>query len=474
MSADSRNLTLSDSFAARAQQSEARRVTLWIFVLAALLLLTLARRLTGGLVKADNALFVPYAGILGFALICQIGLLSLLVSANRRGYLLGDWLWRGSAIFDLLTASALLVVAAYLSPRGPVSALTAPPLLLVPLIVMMSILRLRSHMTLWIGLAGAAVHLLLSIRALVVTDAPADAYPIYFVYGGLLAITAVAGTLVAREMKSHVREAADEATAHERAQRQVLTMQHDLAVARQIQLGLLPTGSPKMQGFDIVGMNRPADETGGDYYDWQTLPDGRLAVVLADVAGHGIGPALVMAVCRAYARSTAPTAPDPAALVTRLNELLHGDLPGDRFITFVVAILHESGRVDLISAGHGPTLLFRRASGDVEQFEGDGLPLGVSPVEEYGPVNTLSLDTGDVLVMLTDGFFEWTRLSDNEPFGIARLHEVLRTSSNGDAEMILHALDGAVRDFCTGSPQSDDMTAIVVKRTAAVASQRQV
>jgi serine phosphatase RsbU (regulator of sigma subunit) len=215
-------------------------------------------------------------------------------------------------------------------------------------------------------------------------------------------------------------------------------------------------------------MNRPADLTGGDYYDWQALPDGRLAVVLADVSGHGIGPALVMAVCRAYARSTAPTAPDPAALLTRLNALLHDDVPSDRFVTFVVAVLDASGTVQMASAGHGPTLLFRAATAEVIQFNGDGIPLGVTPDEAYGPPNVLTMNAGDVMVMLTDGFFEWARPGDREPFGIPRLKETLRAAAaraDADATTILATLDESVRAF-GGGAQPDDMTAIVVKRIA--------
>jgi serine phosphatase RsbU (regulator of sigma subunit) len=331
----------------------------------------------------------------------------------------------------------------------------------------MSVLRLRPELTLGTGLTGAAIHFLLAIRAVVTTGAPHDALPVYLAYGFILVLIAFAGMIVAREVRAHVSEAAAEATAHERADRQVFGMQRDLAVARGIQIGLLPKRPPQLAGFDIAGMNRPADQTGGDYYDWQPLPDGRLAVALADVSGHGIGPALVMAVCRAYARASAPMAPDPAVLVTRLNQLIHEDLPNDRFITFVVAVLDDAGGARLVSAGHGPTLLYRASTGEVEQFGGDGMPLGVSPDTEYGPSNCLTLAEGDVLVMLTDGFFEWARPSDEQSFGIPRLQEALRASARGDAATILRSMDESVRAFCAGATQSDDMTAIVIKRIAA-------
>ena len=465
-----KSFTSSESFAARAQRSEAHRIVIWLVVMVAMLVLTLARRWTGGVVMSDGHVFVPYASVLVLAILCQLVLLAQLRRANRAGTLMPDWLWWVSATFDLAVAAALMVITSFLSPRGPVPALSAPPVLLVPVVVMLSVMRLRPNFTLCAGLAGALVHLLLTIRAIVVTDAPHDAWPVYLAYSFVLSLTAFAGWLVAREVRGHVREAADEAAAHERAERQVFGMQHDLAVARQIQLGLLPARPPDLAGFDIVGMNRPADQTGGDYYDWQRLPDGSLAVALADVSGHGIGPALVMAVCRAYARSTAPTAPDPAALLARLNDLLHGDIPMDRFVTFVVAVLDESGVARMASAGHGPTLLYRAATGNVTRFDGDGFPLGVSPGEAYGPTTVLSLERGDVLVMLTDGFFEWTRPADEEAFGISRLQDTLRAAVAGqpgaDAADILRTLDESVRRFCDGSPQQDDMTAIVIRRTA--------
>lgn len=330
----------------------------------------------------------------------------------------------------------------------------------------MSVLRLRPNFTLYAGLTAAAFHMLLALRAIVVTHAPAESYPVYLAYGFILLLTAIVATFVTAELRRHVREAVDEAAAHEQSDRQVFGMQRDLSVAREIQRGLLPSGSPQLAGFDIAGMNRPAEQTGGDYYDWQQLPDGKLTVALADVSGHGIGPALVMAVCRAYARATAPSTPDPATLLGRLNELLHGDLPSDRFITFAMAVLDKDGGVQLVSAGHGPTLLYRPSTGESREFGGDGMPLGVVPTEQYGPTTRLTLHEGDVLVMVTDGFFEWFRPGDSEPFGIPRLHEAIRAGAAGDAATLLRSIDETVCRFCHGTPQTDDMTAIVIKRVA--------
>jgi serine phosphatase RsbU (regulator of sigma subunit) len=460
------SITSTESFAWRAQRSEATRVLLWIAVLVVMIVLTVSRRLEHGVVMTRDEVFYPYVGVLVFAVIGQAVLFQVLRRAERRSILLPDWLWRASAIVDLVVVAAVLMIAALWSPRGPVAALTAPPLLLMPLVILLSILRLRPRFSLLVGLAAAAIHLLLAVRAVIVARALPETYPVYLSYGVIVSLTAVAASFVAGAMRTHVREAANEAAAHERAEREVLGMRHDLSVARDIQVGLLPTRSPQIGGFEVTGMNRPAEQTGGDYYDWQQLPDGKLAVVLADVSGHGIGPALVMAVCRAYARATAPTTADPAALLSQLNTLLHGDLPSDRFITLVLAVLDEEGGIRLASAGHGPTLLYLASTGEVVQFGGDGIPLGIYPTEDYGPTTSLTLGNGDVLMMLTDGFFEWARPGDGEAFGIPRLSDALRASASADAATILRSIDDAVRRFCGGTPQSDDMTAVVIKRTA--------
>lgn len=441
-------------------------MALFIVVLAGMLLLTLVRRAAGGMVMSVDRVFFPYTGVLVLGIACQLALLAVIRSANRRDVRLPGWLWRAGAMFDLGIAAALLSISQFYSPRGPIAALSSPPLLLLPLVLLMSVLRLRTAFTLYAGLTAAAIHILLTLRAINVSGAPHEAYPVYLAYGFILLLTAIVAAFVTRELRRHVREAADEAAAHERSDRMVDGMQRDLSVARDIQRGLLPSGPPRLAGFDIAGMNRPAEQTGGDYFDWQTLPDGRLAVALADVSGHGIGPALVMAVCRAYARASAPMTHDPAALLARLNELLHADLPSDRFITFALAVLDKDGGVQLISAGHGPTLLYRPATGEAREFGGDGMPLGVSPAEQYGPTTSLNLLEGDILVMLTDGFFEWARPGDGQQFGIPRLHQAIRDSADGDAAAILRGIDETVCTFCRGTPQSDDMTAIVIKRAA--------
>jgi serine phosphatase RsbU (regulator of sigma subunit) len=327
-----------------------------------------------------------------------------------------------------------------------------------------SILRLRPWFPFWMGIGAAVSHAGLATLTLDDMHAPSDQAPAAFAYAVLLVFNGAAAGLVTRAARRYVIEAVAEATERERAAQRLANIERDLSVAREIQLGLLPKDSPALPGFDIAGMNKPADQTGGDYYDWQELPDGRLIVVMADVTGHGIGPALVMAVCRAYARASATIVTEPIALLSKLNNLLHADLGGARFITLAMALLNKDGNVELLSAGHGPTLLYRAADRGVQQYGGDGIPLGILTDEAYGPVRTLKLQRDDVLVMLTDGFFEYPN-SQRQQFGLERLVEALKAAAPQPATKIIDHLYRSVLDYADGAPQLDDLTIVAIKRT---------
>ena len=182
------------------------------------------------------------------------------------------------------------------------------------------------------------------------------------------------------DLRSHVQRLAEE-------EAELKRMEHDLDIARQIQQGLLPTAKPDLPGYDISGWSRSANKTGGDYYDWQTLPDGRLLVSLADVSGHGIGPALVAAVCRAYARaSVASNAESLDGIIDRLNALLMDDMPDGRFVTFVgILVDPKQNRAQMISAGHGPLFRCIQAHGELIESDADGLPLGTGARQRVRP-----------------------------------------------------------------------------------------
>jgi serine phosphatase RsbU (regulator of sigma subunit) len=458
------SITSTESFRLLAQQADLYRVMVWAGLLMAFVVVTLVRHWLHGAVFANRLIFDATMVILLTGVAVQAGLGTALYRAHRAGVIIGWPYWRLSAVVDLGIPMLFLGLLSWHSPMGPVWALSAPAILLLPVVVLLSILRLRPGFTLSVGLIAAVFHMLLAVRAHWVENLPHNQWPVNLSYGVALLLTAVAGALVAAKVRVYVTTAADEAAARERVDRQLAAIQRDLSIARDIQAGLLPAQVPAFDGVTLAGMSRPADETGGDYYDWQQLPDGRLLVVLADVTGHGIGPALVMAVCRAYARASAAIISDPAPLMRRLNELLLADLPAGRFITLAVALLSPDGSVELVSAGHGPTLLCRAADAAITSFGGDGLPLGLMPDERYEPVARFTMHPGDVLLLLTDGFFEWQRQPDGEAFGIERLEQTLKANAARTPADLLTALDHAATTFAAGARQQDDVTAVVIKR----------
>lgn len=464
------SITASEVFQYRAQRSEALRALLMCAVFLALLVALFARRLSGEAVMASDAMFYPRLAVTVAAIVVELGLWAWISKANRQSTLMPSWLWVGTAIFELAVPTAMMAIAYVASPRGAYASLTAPPLLVFPIVILMSVLRLRPMFTLYIGLGSAAVHWTLVAMSIRSGGVSAEFQTVLLTYGLALALTGVMGAIVTAAARRYVIESVEEATAHERDAHRLAMIDHDLCVARDIQTGLLPRHPPRMDGFDVAGMNLPADQTGGDYYDWQELPDNRLLVVMADVTGHGIGPAIVMAVCRAYARASAPLERDPALLLSRLNSLLHADLSGmsGRFITLAAALLDKDGSVELVSAGHGPTLVCRAADGSVERYGGDGLPLAVIARESYSPSRRFTLNTGDVMVMLTDGVFEWRNHpgdAEGEQFGLDRLSEAVSRLASGSAEECVQGVYQAAHKFAAGAKQADDVTVVAVKRT---------
>jgi serine phosphatase RsbU (regulator of sigma subunit) len=255
-----------------------------------------------------------------------------------------------------------------------------------------------------------------------------------------------------------------ERLAVEKAVRQ--RMERDLDIARQIQRGLLPSSKPDVPGYDIAGWSRAADKTGGDYFDWQVLPDGRVLISLADVSGHGIGPALMAAVCRAYARATIHEE-DLGRYMDRLNQLLIDDMPEGRFVTFVgVLVDPKSHQVQMISAGHGPLFRCVHANGELIETGADGVPLGLVPQNEYGSATKFSLDPGDSVLLITDGLFEWPNAT-GESYGLKRLRNAIRASPSVTTDEMIQRLYDQSQEFAGKVAQEDDVTIVVIRRLSA-------
>jgi len=240
-------------------------------------------------------------------------------------------------------------------------------------------------------------------------------------------------------------------------------MQRDLDIARSIQQQLLPKASPTIEGWDIAGWNQPADETGGDCFDFFQRRDGSLAVSLADATGHGIGPALVIAECRALLRATLDLQADLSEVLRRVNRLLCCDLPSDRFVTAFVAVVSPgSGLVRYISAGQGPLLVVTN-DGAVEQYPTTSIPLGIMPDADFEAGQPIDLSSGDLLAVVTDGLFEW-QSDSGEEFGPDRLASTLAEFRQRPAQDIITALYERVRVFTGATRQRDDITVVILKR----------
>ena len=196
---------------------------------------------------------------------------------------------------------------------------------------------------------------------------------------------------VAWQIRKHVQAALREAE----TKRRLEAIQHDLQVARSIQQSLLPKETPQIEGFDIAGWNQPADDTGGDYFDWRYQPDGEVVVSLADVTGHGIGPALVAAVCHAYARSSFSMERDLMGAFEHINQALGADLQTGRFVTFVAAVCGpDSPELQLLSAGHGPLFIYSRSEDRFIDVNPQAVPFGILPFFRSDPPAQLQLGLG--------------------------------------------------------------------------------
>jgi len=343
-------------------------------------------------------------------------------------------------------------------------ALVAPAVFLYFLFIILSTLRLSPSLSLLTGILSALGYLgcAFYVRPADASQIAAFGIPfVYFMYAALIIAGGTVAAVVAGQLRSHVYAALREAA----LQHELDRVNHDLEIARSIQQGLLPTRQPRLTGFEVAGWNQPAEQTGGDYFDWQTLPDGRLAISLGDATGHGIGPALITASCRAYARASFLNG-NPNGMLDHLNRLLCDDLANNRFITFAVVLLDpSSSEIEVFSAGHGPILWYRAATEIIDSLEAQGIPLGMIAGACYGRATNGRLEPGDMLAIVTDGFYEWEN-REGEQFGLNRLTSVIRESRSESADQVIARMRSAVMSFSGGTEQTDDLTAIVLRRTA--------
>ena len=256
--------------------------------------------------------------------------------------------------------------------------------------------------------------------------------------------------------------AVENAQLHEAALHQQV-LERDLQLAHTVQRGFLPQKAPEIAGYEFFDFYEPANQIGGDYFDYVPLGGGRLAVIVADVSGKGIAAALLMAKLSSEARFVLASSAGPGEALTRLNAGFTGNWE-DRFVTCALAVVDcQTHKVQLANAGHMAPFL-RHADERVESIgeEQTGVPLGVAADFVYQQA-TLSLDPGAGLALFTDGFSEAMN-KNNELYGLARLEQQLRRKASGVkqlGELILRD----VKQFVGDRSQSDDMCLICFGRS---------
>lgn len=252
-------------------------------------------------------------------------------------------------------------------------------------------------------------------------------------------------------------------TERKRAEQVLRQNQEQFRVAREIQQHLFPKAAPELPGFEIAGASHPADATGGDYFDYLPMPDQQLGVVVGDVTGHGVGPALLMAETRAYLRILAKNEEDTGEILTQANAALSEDVGIERFVTVLLARLDSVSRtLTYANAGHPPGYILTAAGEIKAKLTRTGVPLGIRNEATYRSSDPIQLASGDLILLLTDGFEEAIS-PDDAPFGNERVLQVVRDHRHRPAAKIVQALYEAVRMFSCNIPQADDLTAIVIR-----------
>ncbi|HTM59230.1 MAG TPA: SpoIIE family protein phosphatase [Burkholderiales bacterium] len=245
-------------------------------------------------------------------------------------------------------------------------------------------------------------------------------------------------------------------------------LRQQLETARIVQMSTLPSSMPYLPGYEVCGVFKPADLTGGDTYDLAMLEQG-LLIVLGDATGHGIGPALSVTQMQAMLRMAFRMGADLETAYKHVNNQLAERLPSDRFITAFIGLLDtKEHKLQFHSGGQGPIFVYRAQGKDFAEFKPTSFPLAAMPLERMKPSISLTLGEGDILALVSDGIFE-QRNSEGEEYGEARVKGVIERNNRHATADIVAELFAAIAAFA-GEKQDDDMTVVFVKRAGPVAT----
>ena len=241
-------------------------------------------------------------------------------------------------------------------------------------------------------------------------------------------------------------------------------IKRELMVAQQIQQRLLPSDIPQPDGYEVAATNWPCDETSGDYYDAIPYDGGDLALVVGDVSGHGLGPALIMASTRAQLHASLAVQPDVVRVMSNVNRFLERDIPENAFMSFFLGALDPAARTfRYVSAGHNPPYL-RTPDGVIHHLGKTGPVLGVMEDAPYRESDVLTLESGTVLMLYTDGIYE-AKGPDGEMYEEHRLEASFagHAAAGGSAQVILDGVLADLMSYLEGRPLDDDVTCLVLR-----------
>ena len=243
----------------------------------------------------------------------------------------------------------------------------------------------------------------------------------------------------------------------------LVALQNELDVASKMQQSILPTSFPATAEYEVYGNMVPARNVGGDFFDLIQMENGRLGLAVADVSDKGVPAALFMMSSRTLLKGSAIGMGAPGSVLSEVNTMLTENNDTMMFVTLVYALYDpESGMVTYANGGHCNPLVVHPDGSSVELALTGGVALGVMPGLDYREDQTI-LDPGDTMVLYTDGVSEAMN-AEGEEFGVERLQQLFANQPPASAKMATEAIMQAVSDFAGGTPQSDDVTCLVLRR----------
>ena len=242
-------------------------------------------------------------------------------------------------------------------------------------------------------------------------------------------------------------------------------LDEEVSLAREIQMSTLPSVMPVVPGYDVHGEFHPTEQTGGDMFDLVSL-GGQLFILLGDATGHGFGPALSATQMQAMLRVAFRCGAGLSAAYRHVNNQLVEDLPDDRFLTAFMGFLDDTAhRVTYFSGGQGPILHFSAATETCNWLKPTHFPVGILELDDPGASGELDLLPGDILALLSDGIYEYVNDQDGQ-FGEDRVAALMVNYHRLPMEELARQLMWALKAFGEGAPQADDITIVLIKRSA--------